>query len=135
MLFLCQYLLNFQGAQALIQVRSLSNIAKRKVLLLREGIKKDQKLLDDFYKEGEGLAKSKLDLKQLLIEKEQLNIKLNDVRTELESNEQETLEQEEEIKYIKEHSSIFKKLLILLGIGKIGMGDVIIICRHHIQCL
>lgn len=25
MLFLCQYLLNFQGAQALIQVRSLSN--------------------------------------------------------------------------------------------------------------
>lgn len=96
------------------------NVAKRKVLLLREGIKKDQKLLDDFYKEGEGLAKSKLDLKQLLIEKEQLNIKLNDVRTELESNEQETLEQEGEIKYIKEHSSIFKKLLILLGIGKIG---------------
>ena len=96
------------------------NVAKRKVLLLREGIKKDQKLLDDFYKEGEGLAKSKLDLKQLLIEKEQLNIKLNDVRTELESNEQETLEQEGKIKYIKEHSSIFKKLLILLGIGKIG---------------
>ena len=96
------------------------NVAKRKVLLLREGIKKDQKLLDDFYKEGEGLAKSKLDLKQLLIEKEQLNIKLNEVRTELESNEQETLEQEGEIKYIKEHSSIFKKLLILLGIGKIG---------------
>ena len=96
------------------------NVAKRKVLLLREGIKKDQKLLDDFYKEREGLAKSKLDLKQLLIEKEQLNIKLNEVRTELESNEQETLEQEGEIKYIKEHSSIFKKLLILLGIGKIG---------------
>lgn len=96
------------------------NVAKRKVLLLREGIKKDQKLLDDFYKEGEGLAKSKLDLKQLLIEKEQLNIKLNEVKTELENNEKETLEQEEEIKYIKEHSSIFKKLLILLGLGKIG---------------
>ena len=96
------------------------NVAKRKVLLLREGIKKDQKLLGDFYKEEERLAKSKLDLKQLLIEKEQLNIKLNEVRTELEGNEQETLEQEEEIKYIKEHSSIFKKLLILFGIGKIG---------------
>lgn len=26
------------------------NVAKRKVLLLREGIKKDQKLLDDFIK-------------------------------------------------------------------------------------
>lgn len=96
------------------------NVAKRKVLLLREGIKKDQKLLDDFYKEGKGLEKSKSDLKPLLIEKEQLNIKLNEVRTELESNEQETLEQEGEIKYIKEHSSIFKRLLILLGIGKIG---------------
>lgn len=34
--------------------------AKGKVLLLREGIKKDQKLLDDFYKEGESFAKSKL---------------------------------------------------------------------------
>ena len=70
------------------------NVAKGKVLLLREGIKKDQKLLDDFYKEGESFAKSKLDLKQLLIEKEQLNVKLNEVRTELESNEQATLEQE-----------------------------------------
>ena len=87
---------------------------------IMQGIKKDQKLLDDFYKEGESFAKSKLDLKQLLIEKEQLNVKLNEVRTELESNEQLTLEQEEEIKYIKEHSSIFKKLLILFGIGKIG---------------
>lgn len=56
----------------------------------------------------------------MLIEKEQLNIKLNEVKTELENNEKETLEQEEEIKYIKEHSSIFKKLLILLGLGKIG---------------
>lgn len=96
------------------------NVAKRKVLLLREGIKKDQKLLDDFYKEGEGLAKSKLDLKQSLIEKEQLNVRLNELRTELESNEKETFEKQDEIKYIKENSSGFKKLPILLGIGKIG---------------
>ena len=54
------------------------------------------------------------------IEKEQLNKKLNEIKTELESNEKETLEQEEEIKYIQEHSSVFKKLLILLGLGKIG---------------
>lgn len=94
--------------------------AKRKVLLLREDIKKDQKLLLVFYKERENLAKGKWELKQLTIEKEQLNKKLNEVKTELESNEKETLEQEEEIKYIKEHSSIFKKLLILLGLGKIG---------------
>ena len=96
------------------------NVAKRKVLLLREGIKKDQKLLSVFYKERENLAKRKWELKQLTIEKEQLNKKLNEIKTELESNEKETLEQEEEIKYIQEHSSIFKKLLILLGLGKIG---------------
>lgn len=118
------------------------NVAKRKVLLLREGIKKDQKLLDDFYKEGESFAKGKLNLKQLLIEKEQLNVKLNEVRTELESNEQLTLEQEEEIKYIKEHSSIFRKLLIFLGIGKIGKHvaekqkyvDDLIIKHEDIKC-
>ena len=74
----------------------------------------------DFYQEKENLAKRKWELKQLTIEKEQLNKKLNEVKTELENNEKETLEQEEEIKYIKEHSSIFKKLLILLGLGKIG---------------
>lgn len=94
--------------------------AKRKVLLLREDIKKDQKLLSVFYKERENLAKRKWELKQLTIEKEQLNKKLNEIKTELESNEKETLEQEEEIKYIQEHSSIFKKLLILLRLGKIG---------------
>lgn len=94
--------------------------AKRKVLLLREDIKKDQKLLSVFYKERENLAKRKWELKQLTIEKEQLNKKLNEIKTELESNEKETLEQEEEIKYIQEHSSVFKKLLILLGLGKIG---------------
>lgn len=72
----------------------------------------------DFYQGKENLAKRKWELKQLTIEKEQLNKKLNEVKTELENNEKETLEQEEEIKYIKEHSSIFKKLLILLGLGK-----------------
>lgn len=94
--------------------------AKRKVSLLREGIKKDQKLVEDFYKKEESLAKSKLDLKQLFIKKEQLNTKLTEVKTELDRNEQETLEQEQDIKYIKKHTSVFKKLLILLGIGKIG---------------
>lgn len=39
---------------------------------------------------------------------------------ELKNNEDQTNEREEEIKYIKDHSSIFKKLLILLGVGKIG---------------
>lgn len=96
------------------------DIAKRKVLSLRKDIKKDQKLLADFYKERENLAKGKLELKQLTIEKEQLNIKLHGVKMELESNEKETLEQEDEIKYIKEHASFFKKLLILFGLGKIG---------------
>lgn len=95
-------------------------IAKQKVLELRDGIKKDQKFLEDFYKEVEGFEKSKLDLKQLLTEKEQLNRHLNEVSLELKSNEKLTLELEDEIKYIKEHSSILKKLLILLGVGKTG---------------
>lgn len=59
-----------------------------------------------------------MDLKQSLIEKEQLNVRLNELRTELESNEKETFEKQDEIKYIKENSSGFKKLPILLGIGK-----------------
>lgn len=96
------------------------NMAKRKVLSLREDIKNDQKLLAYFYKEKQELAKIKLELKQLEIDKEHMNIKLNGVKTELESNEKETLEQEEEIKYIKEHASFLKKILIFFGLGKIG---------------
>lgn len=95
-------------------------IAKKKVLELRDGIKKDQKFLDDFYEEVERLEKSNLDLKQLFTEKEQLERQLNEVSLELKNNEDQTNEREEEIKYIKDHSSIFKKLLILLGVGKIG---------------
>ena len=73
------------------------NIAKKKVLSLRKDIKNDQKLLVDFYQEKKNLAKRKWELKQLTIEKEQLNKPLNEVKTELENNEKETLEQEEEI--------------------------------------
>ena len=73
-----------------------------------------------FYEEVERLEKSNLDLKQLFTEKEQLERQLNEVSLELKNNEDQTNEREEEIKYIKDHSSIFKKLLILLGVGKIG---------------
>lgn len=76
--------------------------------------------MDDFYEEVERLEKSNLDLKQLFTEKEQLERQLNEVSLELKNNEDQTNEREEEIKYIKDHSSIFKKLLILLGVGKIG---------------
>lgn len=96
------------------------NTAKGKVLLLREDIKKDQKLLADFYKEEENLLKKKKEFEQLTIEKEQLYIKLNEIKTELECNEKETLEKKKEIEYIKDNSSIFKKLLILLGLGEMG---------------
>lgn len=96
------------------------NIAKRKVLSLRSDINNDQKLLVDFYKEKEKLTNNRLVFKQLTNDKEQMNIKLNEMKIELESNEKETLEQENEIKYIKVHTSFFKKLLIFLGLGKIG---------------
>ena len=56
------------------------NVAKKKVLSLRKDIKNDQKLLVDFYQEKENLAKRKWELKQLTIEKEQLNKKLNEVK-------------------------------------------------------
>lgn len=96
------------------------NVAKRKVLSLRSDINNDQKLLVDFYKEKDKLANSRFAFKQLTNDKEQMNIKLNGVKREIESNEKETLEQEDEIKYIKAHASLFKKLLIFLGLGKIG---------------
>lgn len=96
------------------------NIAKRNVLLLREDIKKDQKLLADFYKEKDNLAKKKWELEQLITEKEQLNLKLNEIKTELESNEKKTLEKKNEIKYISENISPSKKLLNLFGVGEMG---------------
>lgn len=96
------------------------HIAKRKVLQLRENIKSDQKILDDFYKGKDNLAKSRLAVEQMIADKEQLNAKFNEVKAELESNEKETLEQEEEIKYIKKHAAFLKKLFILLGLGKTG---------------
>lgn len=107
------------------------NIAKEKVLLLREDIKKDKKLLADFYKERENLSKKKREFEQLTIGKEQLNIKLNEIKMELERNEKETLEKKKEIEYIKDNSSIFKKLLILLGIGK--MGGYVVEKRKYID--
>lgn len=96
------------------------NIAKRKVLSLREDIKKDQKILAEFYKESENLSKKKWEFEQLTIGKEQLNIKLNEIKTELEHNEKETLERKKEIEYIKDNSSILNRLLILIGVGKMG---------------
>jgi len=57
---------------------------KERFCYLREDIKKDQKLLSVFYKERENLDKRKWELKQLTIEKEQLNKKLNEIKTELE---------------------------------------------------
>lgn len=95
-------------------------MAKRKVLSLREEIKNDQKILSDCYKEREKLSRSKSELNQLSVDKEQLITALNGVKKELESNEKETLEQEDEIKYIKKHASFLNRILIILGLGKIG---------------
>lgn len=95
-------------------------MAKRKVLSLRDEIKNDKKLLSDLYKEREKLAKSESELNQLSCNKNQLNIKLNGVQNELENNEKDTLEYEEEINYIKNHASLFKKMFIIFHLGKIG---------------
>lgn len=96
------------------------NVAKGNVLSLREVIKEDQKILADFYQESENLDNKKRELEQLIIEKEQLDIKLNEIKIELKRNEKKILEKKNEIEHIKENSSIFKKLLIFLGLGKMG---------------
>ena len=54
-------------------------------------------------------------IKQLTIEKEQLNKKLNEIKTELESNEKETLEQEEEIKIFKNIALFLRNSLSFWG--------------------
>lgn len=94
--------------------------AKDYVLSLRDGIKKDQKLLADFYKEKENLAHEKLELTKLIETINRLNEELNKIKTELECNEKETLKNKKEIEYIKENSSFFDHLLNYLGIGEMG---------------
>lgn len=116
-------------------------IAQNKVLSLRKDIKKDQKLLDDFYIEKEKMDKRKLELNESIAEKDQLNIKLGEVKKELEKNEKETLDQENEIKYIKKHASFFRKILIIFCLGKIGKHvaekqkhvDQLIVCHEEIK--
>ncbi len=94
--------------------------AKSIVLAIRNDIKNDQEILENFYTKEKQLADSRFVLQQLLTSKEQLNVNLNEIKTELEKNEKETVEEENEINYIKEHASILNKLLIFLKIGKLG---------------
>lgn len=94
--------------------------AKAKVLSLREEIKQDQKILANMYKESEMLETQKNVLNKLVLEKSQCEEKINEIQEQLEENEKNTLNLEEEIKYMKEHASWIKKLLIIFYLGEGG---------------
>lgn len=94
--------------------------AKRKVLSLREEIKKDQIILGQMYKGRENLEKKRLDLKGLFEEKARKVVEAGNLETKLRNNEEQTIENEEQIKYIKKHSSFIKKIFILISLGKVG---------------
>ena len=93
---------------------------KRRVLDLREEIKKDQTILNDFYVQKELLSKAELELDNLFTKKRQIVVQLQEVQSELENNEKETIALEDEIKYVTKHASFISKILIILGLGKIG---------------
>lgn len=95
-------------------------LAKKKVLLFREEIKRDKEILFNFYKERDELEIYKEELANLILDKEQDIIKLDEINIELRNNEKETLNYEEEIKYIKKHSSAIQRVLILFHLGKFG---------------
>lgn len=93
---------------------------KRRVLDIREEIKKEQAILSDFYVQKELLSKAELALDNLFEKKGQIIAQLQAVQRELENNEKETIALEDEIKYVTKHASFISKILIILGLGKIG---------------
>lgn len=94
--------------------------AKKNVLSLRAGIEQDKLTLCSMYNAEADLEKYKISLKKLVFEKERKEQKLNKTQEQLETNERNTLNYEEEIKYIKKHASLIKKLLMILHLGKSG---------------
>lgn len=94
--------------------------AKKKVLSLREEIKQDKHILSNMYRQEEELEEHKSVLNHLLLDKEQMEQKLNETQEELETNERNTLNYEEEIRYIKLHASFLKKLFIVFHLGQNG---------------
>ena len=93
---------------------------KRRVLDIREEIKKDQAILSDFYVQKELLSKAELELDNLFAKRGHIIAQLQEVQRELENNEKETIALEDEIKYVTKHASFISKILIILGLGKIG---------------
>lgn len=93
---------------------------KRRVLDIREEIKKDQAILSDFYVQKELLSKAELELDNLFAKRGYIIAQLQEVQRELENNEKETIAIEDEIKYVTKHASFISKILIILGLGKIG---------------
>ena len=72
------------------------------------------------YKGRENLEKKRLDLKGLFEEKARKVVEAGNLETKLRNNEEQTIENEEQIKYIKKHSSFIKKIFILFHWGKLG---------------
>lgn len=92
--------------------------ARNRVLALREDIKRDQELLDDFYNGREDLANRQSALSQLLAKQEELQLQLDRLNRDLVQNEREKTAQEEEIRSIKSHTSFSKRLLFRLKLDE-----------------
>lgn len=96
------------------------NSAKKKVMSLREEIIRDQNTLSSMYNKRSELENEKSNLKKLDHDKEQNISDLKEVQKKTENNEKETSAYEEEVKYIKKHASVIKKMQILFHFGEIG---------------
>ena len=66
------------------------------------------------------LSKAELELDNLFAKRGHIIAQLQEVQRELENNEKETIALEDEIKYVTKHASFISKILIILGLGKIG---------------
>ncbi len=100
-------------------VLNFTNV-KNKVLSIRSEIKSDKQLLSRLYGKEDELKKQQSDYDKLLCDKEALEKKLGELQQQLDFNEQKTSDYEDEIEYIKKHSSIFVRILIAFGLGQNG---------------
>lgn len=92
--------------------------AKARVLAFREEIKKDKQFLVELYRKEENLSKQRTTLASLQMKKTQCNEQLKAIKIQLDKNESNTVFLEDEIKYIKEHSSWIEKIKIFFGWGE-----------------
>ena len=94
--------------------------AKQNVLRLKEEIKKDQKIVEQLYIVEKLLKNQVDDLNIKETEKNKKEESLSKKCSEKKENENNTKNYENEIIYIKEHSSLIQRIMIMFGFGNNG---------------